>query len=141
MEAICKKNIGSLTWYLEETSFPELEIGKHYTVECSIIGRSWSIICLKEFKGNFYSAVMFDFEWAGKPTELIDEVAYALLRISRLTNYNDDGHQGTQVFCYEPLSNETFDEIVKNYGQLPMINYMTNSIEDFKKMIFGCIKE
>jgi hypothetical protein len=141
MEAICIKNVVDFRWYMARDEFSELEIGKHYTVECSIIGRSWSIICLKEFKGNFYGAGMFDYERDGKSIELIDKVVDALLRISRLTNYNEDDHQNTQVFCYKPLSDETFNAIVKNYGRLPMINYLSNPIEDLKEMIFDRIKE
>lgn len=58
VKAICIRNDDP--W--RQNDCEELHIGKVYTPDYFVIGRSWSYLCISEHPGSKYNTVMFDYQ-------------------------------------------------------------------------------
>lgn len=87
-----------------------LTIGKTYEVEYAIIGRSWTMVCLKEFPNELYNSALFNFYING---EDIRHIATDYRALKRMTN---DSYQETTNLIYSSLSDERIAEIKKRHN-------------------------
>lgn len=101
LTAMCRNTHDS--W--NNTKTQQLSIGKTYEVEYAIIGRSWTMVCLKEFPNELYNSVLFNFYISG---EDIGRIATDYRALKRMTN---DNYHETTTLIYSPLSDERISEI------------------------------
>ncbi|WP_304472814.1 hypothetical protein [uncultured Duncaniella sp.] len=101
LTAVCRNTHDS--W--NNTDTQQLSIGKTYEVEYAIIGRSWTMVCLKEFPNELYNSAMFNFYING---EDIRHIATDYRALKRMTN---DNYHETTTLIYRSLSEARIAEI------------------------------
>ena len=68
LNAVCVNNFDPWSEVTED-----LEIGKTYEVEYALIGRSWTLIGLKEFPDKLFNSILFNFYDNNKPFDIIND--------------------------------------------------------------------
>lgn len=114
-----------------------LEIGKVYNVECSVIGRSWSHIYVKEFPHVYINSNCFEYYYEGQKTKLINPVVRHLIALSNSLNWHNSFCH--RIFVYAAATSETVEFVAEyeNWGRkchVPIFLQPTMSLEELDKI-------
>lgn len=130
VKAICIKDTDPRS----EVKCEELLIGKVYTPDYLVIGRSWSYLCIKESPGKEYNAVMFDYqEEDGRSINLRKDIICPIMERYGEYLYDEFAHTGTWV-VYVKL-NDTTKSPIPEIDKYRIVLYGSFELENDRRTI------
>ena len=93
-----------------------LEIGKEYEVEYALIGRSWTMISLKDFPNQVFNSVLLNFYENNNPFSIIND----FLKIKESLKVHL--RPTTTLVLYDIISEIRLKEILSANKNIPVIN-------------------
>ena len=117
---------GEITAIYRFEKYPCLTLGKEYSVDYVLLGRSWSRVCLSEFPDCEFDRHYFTFHINGKQIDIIEDY-FAIIRLSKYTPII----YTTLMICRN-LSEDRLNQVMEWRGRYTRIINRWGMLEDLR---------